>query len=346
MKIVLLRTVVAVVVLTSFLSCGTTSSRTDTTPERGPSRRDTASSSSRGESGGGLWDMLAEERKRKEASVAANRERERKLRVQNERGRAQVPPEQRRQMETWWNWFIQDDDRWIQARHDWRALGDDATTILVENLLIAMVTAYDNNKGVYYKKARAELYELQDRSTPYLVAALSGQHGDDVVRNHCVELLGLIGKPALGPLTSSYRKAGVRARVDILRAVAEIGPEGRPGSTRFLARVVRDEDDFRPRLAAVQGLGKGRDSAAVPVLVECLRDGDLSVRKFAAASLGAFRSEDRVVDPLIACLAAAEKRFGAGERAEEVGENCVRSLRRITGQRYTRARDWQAWRSR
>lgn len=288
--------------------------------------------------------MLAEERRRKEANVAANRERERRLRVQNEAGRAQVPVEQQRRMEAWWRWFVKDDPRWVQGRHEWRALGDDATTILVENLLIAMVQSYDNNKGVYYKKARSELYDLQDRSTPYLVAALAGQHGDDVVRNHCVELLGLIGRPALSPLTRAYGDANVQARVDILRAVAEIGPDGRPESTRFLSRIAKRSGDFRPRLASVQGLGKGRDPAAVPALVDCLKDDDLSVRKFAAASLGAFPGDDRVLDPLIRCLAAAEQRFGAGERAEEVAENCVRSLRRLTGQRYTRSRDWKAWR--
>ena len=61
-----------------------------------PSRSREESPTGGRESGGGLWNMLAEERRRKEAAVVANRERQDRLRIQNEKGRAQVPEEQRR----------------------------------------------------------------------------------------------------------------------------------------------------------------------------------------------------------------------------------------------------------
>lgn len=292
--------------------------------------------------GAGLWDMLDASRKEKENRLRLERAREGRMRDEVEKGMAQVPADQRDKMMLWWGEFLRGDPGWVQHRHDWRSFGPEAREILVENLLIAMVKAYEQNNGVVYRRARSELYELPTESTPYLVAGIAERMGDAAVRMHCVEMLGLIGRPALPAIGKTYRSRSPEIQIELLNAVKEMGPLGAPDSVAFLEKALDDADDYRVKLAAIQALGTSQDRRSIPVLVRCLRDDDVSVRKFAAGSLGYFKGTEPV-PALIDALERAESRRAAGNREGEVADNCRNSLVILTGQRFRRASEWRRW---
>ncbi|MCA9319533.1 MAG: HEAT repeat domain-containing protein [Planctomycetes bacterium] len=330
----------AVLFLASCESTG--SSGRDESESREPERA--LASENRG-SGAGIWNMLADERKNKAARIAANRERQQSLAEQMERGREQFSPEVRRKLETWWSQFIRQDEAWLQSRYEWRALGEAEREVLVENLLIVMVRAYEQNKGEHFKRSRAELFEMGPTASPYLVAALAHGQGDAVIRRHCSELLGLIGRPALPSIERAYGRADLEEKMDLLAAAASMGTSGAPDSTSFFEDIVDDADDIRLRLRALEGLGKSRDSGGIPCLLRSLRDDDVSIRKFAAASLGGYPPE-RVAPALIDAMEAAERARRLNAREGEVVRNCARALKASTGQRFDRASEWRQWWSR
>src|SRR5262249_51252874 len=61
------------------------------------------------------------------------------------------------------------------------------------------------------------------------------------------------------------------------------------------------------------------DVQAVPLLIECLHDEDVWVRKQAASSLGAL-GDVRAVEPLIECLSDGELRRPAAESLGKLGD--------------------------
>ena len=292
--------------------------------------------------GGGLWEDLDSSRSRKENRIRRNREKRKALDAQIARGRAQVPPATRDKMEVWWKQFLAQKPAWERSRRKWHALGPTAKDILVENLLIVVVRAYEGNQGVLYKRARAELFELKKPAMPYLVAGLSGTYGDDVIRKHCIQMLSDMGRESVAPIRRAYDDADDRGRIDLLKAVSAMGEHGAPESVEMLAGPARNGGDFKVRLVAIEGLGASRHKTAVPVLLDCLKDSDVSVRKFAAAGLSNYR-QPRVASALIAAMARAERARGAGNREQDVVTNCRRSLRRLTGKRWRTSRDWSAW---
>jgi HEAT repeat protein len=304
----------------------------------GSNRRASAST------GDGLWAQLDQSRRAKESRSAGQAERRARLEGQLERGRAQVPAAQRRKMEAWWKEFLKDDPRWLNSRVEWRGLGSDPQEILVENLLIVVVRAFETNQGRLYQRARAELFDLAEPAIPYLVNGLAGDHGDDVTRLRCVEVLSDIGTPALPALFKAYEDSDEdRPRLSLLRAIAAMGEHAKGRSTEFLAGVALDEDlDFRLRLSAVEGLGATRDKGAIQPLLGCLRDDDLSVRKFAAAALSSFRTRSSI-GGLVEAMVLAEQNRARNPREAEVIANCRRSLKRVTGRNFNSTRQWQAW---
>ncbi|MEE9393801.1 MAG: HEAT repeat domain-containing protein [Planctomycetota bacterium] len=299
------------------------------------------SQASRG-AGGGLWQDLDDSRSRKENRVRRSREKRKALDAQIARGRAQVPAATRNKMEVWWKQFLAQKPAWERSRRQWHALGPRAKDILVENLLIVVVRAYEGNQGILYKRARAELFEIKKSALPYLVAGLSGTYGDDVIRKHCIQMLSDIGRESVAPIRRAYDDADDRGRIDLLKAVSAMGEHGAPESVEMLAGPARNGGDFKVRLVAIEGLGASRHKAAVPVLLDCLKDSDVSVRKFAAAGLSNYR-QPRVASALIAAMARAERARGAGNREQDVVTNCRRSLRRLTGKGWKTSRDWSAW---
>ena len=265
-----------------------------------------------------------------------------RLRTKMERGRASVPAELRDKIESWWQLFMDRDPSWVDARAEWRKLDNSSVNMLVENLIILMVRAYDVGNGVMYKAAIGEIIEFKDRATPYLVTGLANDNGDDVIRTHCVQALSLIGKDAMPSIVDAYDDADRFGRRHLLRAAAKMAV---PEATPFFQSVVDSESEFQPRITAIEGLGRSADPRGLPTLVTCLGDEDISVRKFAAGWLGNYgRQNGRpAVAGLIDCLGRAESAANAGNREGEVAANCQRSLRRITGRRWSNATQWREW---
>ena len=292
--------------------------------------------------GTGLWDLLEQSARRKEVRVRKNRAWQEAFDAELARGKEQVPVALQRKLERWWTHFVRLEDEWLEVRHLWRDEGPLAIEILVENLLISMVRSYELNKGLLYRRARSELYELAEYSTPYLVSGVVAAQGDAVIRRHCIELLGLIGKPALEPLVTAYPQTVEKVKLDIIRSVVEMGELGAPDSTPFLITVVRKETNFKLRIAAIQGLAKNGDVGSIPMLIGCLSDDDVSVRKFSAAALARYRDE-RMIEPLVVCLARAETGLGEDLGELDVRTNCLRTLRQVTGERYKSSREWRQW---
>ncbi len=318
-------------------ACETTSSTAPSDSESPTTSRATR------ESGGGLWNMLEEERRRTAERRAREGRRRKNLAAESARGREAFSPDAQRKMETWWKEFLRNDPKWLVDRFQWRALGHDAREVLVENLLMVLVRAYEQNNGAFYERARSELFELSETSIPYLVGALEVQAGDSVLRKHCVELLAFIGKPALRPIMKAWERTDDRgAREDLLAAVQGMGSRGAPESVPFLVDAVEDSDDIRIKLRAIEGLGRSRDPRAVEPLLDYLEDDDISFRKFAAASLGGFKGR-RVIEGLINALERSEKRAGLSDREAEVALNCRRALKASTGRSFKTASEWRRW---
>ncbi|MEZ6196025.1 MAG: HEAT repeat domain-containing protein [Planctomycetota bacterium] len=302
-----------------------------------------ANASARG-SGDGLWEQLDRSRRDKENRVAATNARRDRLEGQLQRGRDRVPAEQRDRMEVWWKQFLDEDPAWLSSRRTWSGLGVVPQQILVENLLIAAVRGFETNQGRLYQRARAELFDLADPAIPYLISGLAGDHGDDVVKTRCVEILSDIGRPALPAVSRAWEDArDDKARLNLLRAVAAMGEHAEGRSTEFLGGVAtRASWDFRLRLTAIEGLGAARDESAIRPLATCLEDDDLSVRKFAAAAIGNY-SSPAVLGALVAALERSNARRLEEPREIEVIANCMTSLRRLTGRRYKTPAEWASW---
>ncbi len=324
----------ALVVVTS---CGTDSGRNPRDSEKASARSQDDQAS-----GSGLWDMLARSERDKGQRHAWEKARERRLQAQLAKGMEQIPQEQRQNMVRWWQEFITMNPAWLKNRHNWRAYGKDAREILTENLIIAMVRAFENNNGPIYKRARSELFDLSEEATPYLVSGLANGRGDAVTRKHCVEMLGWYGAKAIPEISAAYSAADRDSRLDLLRAVKAMGPLGAPQSIPFLKRALQREDDYRLRLTAIQALGLSEDMGSIPVLIESLRDDDLSIRKFGAGTLGHFKSDEAIV-AIIELLERTEPRILPENREIEVAQNCVHSLRAMTGENYRRGAQWRRW---
>jgi hypothetical protein len=321
---------VAVIVLAALvLGCGTAGKPAAAEPahaERLPNR----------ETGGGLWEQLRESRVAKDKRMQAQAHD--LERTESERSR--VPAELRTKLETWWHEFVNLDPTWMDSRERWRKEGAQAKNLLIENLIILMVRSYDVGNGILYKRACGELAEWSALSTPYLVQGLASESSDEVVRQHCAKVLGMIGVGALPQIRAGYDDAGdSKVRLHLVRAAREMSA---PEAVDFLIDVVERESDFRLRITAIEGLGKALDPRALPVLIACLRADDVSVRKFAGGYLGGFGAKS-AVDPLIACMRDAEAKALLDANEAEVASNCSSSLRFITKQKFSRANQWEAW---
>lgn len=126
-----------------------------------------------------------------------------------------------------------------------------------------------------------------------------------------------------------------RARLALCLALAGIAAVATIGAplvlaqarTEYLVRMLRTSTQFRVRLQAALSLGALGDSAAVPALVEALRDDEAAVRTAAAASL------ERIGDPSPAAITALRALSrdpeasvqAAGRRALRALEQAARS---------------------
>ena len=282
----------------------------------------------------GLWEQLRRSRQLKEQRMRGRKARAERI----ARTRERFSPEVTNQMEALWARFMLMEPTWAEGRDEWRSLGSRALETFAENVIVLMVRAYDIGNGVLFKHAQRELVELQDQSIPLLVNGLAGSHGDNVIRDHCKTVLATIGKPALGELQGAFDGADPSGQLAVTGAISRLAL---PESVPFLGTIATTRGDFRLRITAIEGIGRAGGPQHSVHLIKCLTDDDISVRKFSAGYIGAMGSK-KAITPLIRCLASCEAQDFRG-REQEVAQNCRRSLRQLTGERFTKSSDWRDW---
>lgn len=297
----------------------------------GPSSREPERAGAERTSGGGsLFDQI-------EARRRAQREQPRNT-FDPQAGAAGMPAGWKPKFDAAWSRFLKNDPGWREVRDEWVALGPQAVSILVENLIRVYVLAHDAGDGPTYYRARDELAVYKDESIPYLVEGLSGDNkADSVVRNLCSDLLAWLGDPALPAIEKAYGRAGQQGRAALARALKKMQSRA---SIPLLMEIAGGSDDFAVRIEALDTLGRMGAKEAAPVMRRCLSDGDVSVRKFAATWIGALGDgSPGVLEDLVECL---ERALGRNEG--EIARACRASLKRLSGQDHglDPAR-WRSW---
>jgi HEAT repeat protein len=161
--------------------------------------------------------------------------------------------------------------------------------IIVENLA---AQRYGNATAIYRE---AEDVVLSEAAADSWRRALD--HEDATVRQWAVDALSRIGDPADLPLV-------VDALDDSFRKVQEIAAEGLmrmdPDRAREVFMLRLDASDVVARVLAAQTLADMGESAAVPAMIEQLRDDSLEdgVRNVMAQSLGRL-GDSRAAIPLV-----------------------------------------------
>ncbi|NRA96199.1 MAG: HEAT repeat domain-containing protein [Planctomycetes bacterium] len=169
---------------------------------------------------------------------------------------------------------------WVQSRTEWVALGPGAVNILVENLLSWYVRAYDANSGSEVDRAKLEIGLFKDEAIPYLVSGLGRSLGDSVVRTRLGELLATFGETPVPAIEEEWGRASDDGRLALVKAMKQMRSQG---TVPLLKQVAGDEDaPWKTRIEAIGALGKMEVRTCGVVFRQCLRDDDVSVRKFAA----------------------------------------------------------------
>lgn len=182
-------------------------------------------------------------------------------------------------------------------------------------------------------RALAELRVLGAAAVPTLVGDLL-LHEQPQPRELGIELLAMIGAPAVPALQEVARTGNQRPRRSAARALGGIGLDERAVAT---LRELAVDPDFTVRADAVRSL-RGGGEPVRRLLIERLRgDDDPFVRRIAAQSLGAFAGPEAMlalVDYLEYCKQAPD--FKGEQQAQE-------SLQQLAGSRGPRTPD--AWRA-
>jgi HEAT repeats len=182
-------------------------------------------------------------------------------------------------------------------------------------------------------RALAELRGLGAAAVPTLVGDLL-LHEQPQPRELGIELLVMIGAPAVPALQEVARTGAPRPRRSAARALGGIGLDERAVAT--LRELVRDPD-FTVRADAVRSLRSGGEPVRL-LLIERLRaDEDAFVRRVAAQSLGAFPG----ADSMLALVEYLEYCKGVPDaKGEQIAQQ---SLQQLAGSRGPRTPD--AWRA-
>jgi HEAT repeat protein len=141
-------------------------------------------------------------------------------------------------------------------------------------------------------------------------------HASAATRRDIAEALGLIRDPqSLAALENLMGDVDASVRIAALNSVAAVQP-----SVALVARAVKDSDK-NVRVAAVETLGRLRETEAVPVLSECLHDEHWEVRCAAAAAL-ALLGERSTMPLLVEALKDpdADMRVAAADALGLVGD--------------------------
>jgi HEAT repeat protein len=270
------------------------------------------------------------------------------------RGGRSVPTEElpERERALWQAWNAGGPE-WVLERE--RARDDPRlAAFLVDNLVLVMVRAWrsgqiarlgaagDDAHGPY-ERARAELVELADASTPVLVGLL--RIGDGEPAYVAADVLRSIGAPALVPVTRlmDAERDEVRRRAAELVGVLPCPVERERLLQERLARAVRDDPDWFVRREAARSLAAraGRfleRELARRTLVAALADGEPLVVGEAARGLGEL-GDPRSMPALIDVLEAAVR---SGDLA--LMRVAQAALRELSGGRNLRSpADWRAF---
>ncbi|MCU0863551.1 MAG: HEAT repeat domain-containing protein [Planctomycetes bacterium] len=182
-------------------------------------------------------------------------------------------------------------------------------------------------------RALAELRQLGGAAVPTLVSDLL-LHPQPQPRELGIELLAMIGAPAVPALHEVARTGEARPRRSAARALGGIGLDDRVLDT---LRQLAADPDFTVRADAVRSL-RGSSPAIRALLIERLRtDDDAFVRRIAAQSLGSSAGPEAMlalVDYLEQCKRLLDHK---GEQAAQ------QSLQQLAGSRGPRTPD--AWRA-
>lgn len=152
---------------------------------------------------------------------------------------------------------IGDDEAFIKAFSE-----EYGVWILSEKNLIEIVSNFEGNKEVIYKK-------MIDHEDEYISSIFITSAGN----NHLIGLAEQIGKSLSSP--SFYKK------------IAAIKALGQMGDLRFEGEIIKElsNPDWRIRAVAAKALGEMGSKKALPYLKECLKDKEWWVRHNAAFSI-------------------------------------------------------------
>ncbi len=181
-------------------------------------------------------------------------------------------------------------------------------------------------------RAMAEIRQLGAAAVPTLVGDLL-LHSQPQPRELGIELLSMVGAPAVPALQEVARTGEVRPRRSAARALGRIGVDGAVLAT---LRELASDGDFTVRADALRGITGGGEPARALLLERLQQDGDPFVRRVAAQALGNFPgrvSAMALVDFLERCRREQDT---AGETAAQ------KTLQRLAGVRSMR--EPAAWR--
>ncbi len=183
-------------------------------------------------------------------------------------------------------------------------------------------------------RALAEIKALGAVAVPTLVGDLL-QHEQPQPRELGIELLGLVGAPAVPRLLDIVQNGETKHRRAAARALGRIGVDGQILAT--LRELVNDSD-YTVRADALRSL-RGGGLPAQQLLIERLRgDGDPFVRRVAAETLGHFKATSTVVAVVDYLERCKLERDYPGEQAAQ------KSLQRLSGTRSPRTpQAWRVW---
>jgi HEAT repeat protein/WD40 repeat protein len=124
------------------------------------------------------------------------------------------------------------------------------------------------------------------------------------VRNEAAFMLGQLGpeaKPAIVPLRRLLKDTEPGVRIGAACALARISPEDTKSSVALLVDGLKDAKNFRLLGGITSALGRigPQAKAAVPALIELLREGGPDLKPLAAEALGCIGPEAKLAVPLL-----------------------------------------------
>jgi len=206
-----------------------------------------------------------------------------------------------------------------EAHEGMRRAAADGLAALGAPAVPALIPLLEDRDPAMRRAIAAVLARLRDvRAVPALVAAL--QDRDEGVRAAAAAALAAVGPPAVEALLAQAQAGDALQR----RLAAEILGEVDDGQGRRWLEAALADRDAGVREQAAAALGKQREVAAIPALLQALKDPEERVRARATGALAGIGLP--AVGPLIGALRDPAARRPAIQGLVEVGEEAVDSL--------------------